>query len=398
MTRYWRVARNLLAILNLTLVLAPNSAQAEAAQPPFPAFQQVLEQTLKAKGFDPQHQTFHFVILMDNVRSADPVGQEMDAIANGLLDHYLVTTSEASDEVSFVTFQLDVLQNHTQYNLPFSSDNAQSVKQLIPLGPAPEGTHQGGNDKEKALLLALKMVSDPQKAIYIVLGDTEKSQTPLNEPNYQLARDSDDFKQVAGKYGMVAWSPMSLTPDGPNAQPIYFRLYLPTGLTPLGGLTKSARNEILTPSVASSAVNPVTLSPPSATVSSVESAPKPESPSGGIVGGVLTAILFAGALFYFLWLRAPRNVQIGPVHDGVRFGTPMFVVAQEDQLILTSKPGGSRIARLEVGWNGDVIMSGESFYTLPKTKVVLTNTRKTYWLKDNRTGDETHEIIAHRIR
>ena len=393
--------RGLLSLAAIFIGLIPVIVMADPPQPPFPAFRQSLEEALTAKGLDPQHQTFHFVVLLDNVRSADPVGEGMDAIVEGLLDQYLIMTKGASDRISLATFQLNALPSNSAWNLPFTPDAVDTVKKLIPLGPQLEGAHLGGNDKEAALLLALKTVSNPRNAIYIVLGDTEKSQTPINEPNYSLARDSAEFKKIAGEYDMVTWTSMSLPTVGQNAVPIYYRIYLPRGLAPLSTLSGTSRADILSNS--ETGVPKTTASSNAATLHTVRPPPEPSTvptPSGEIVAGLLTALAVALGLGYFLWLRVLRNVQIGPTVGSIRFGTATYIVSQGQDLLLTPKPGGKRIARLEVTPAGDVVMTGEGSYAFSrgKSKVILTNTDKKYWLEDKRNGGDGYELNARRVR
>lgn len=456
------IAGWILAVLSVIAMM--NFAYAQSGQDsfyPFSEFRQILDQSLIDHGMKPEQESFNFVVLVNTVRTQGPRAQWMRNIYHGLLKEYLAEEGSNSDLVSFVPFQIDVRKDYAAWNRRFSNIEAEELYKLSPNTPETISGFIGGHDAEKALLMAIEKAKPINSSVFIMISDAEVSHTPDQPKDYQLTVSSPIFSQTLKNAGIEEVKRGRIDGESPDTQSrmapvtIFYRIYLPDGLTPLAVRTKPR------PSGSSLSDLPgsisVTVKPEEALSSATITAIPKDKTSGKskklIIGketvlqqgiyqikatadgfgdwqsgitiesgdrrvltiildkpvpwaGVLIAVLLAaGIAGYVLWLMKPRSVLIGSRQDTVRYGRPRRIGGEgigTDAIVLPEITNGQKIGVIEVTPTGSIIIKGEGFYT-PSTPrengcVILGPTIKVISFKENKSGQVVYRINAKILR
>ncbi|MGO8672070.1 MAG: hypothetical protein ACLQVD_11970 [Capsulimonadaceae bacterium] len=101
---------------------------------------------------------------------------------------------------------------------------------------------------------------------------------------------------------------------------------------------------------------------------------------------------------YGAWLCAPRRVRVGSVIGIVRIGSPVYVGCRNNTFDLSKKPTDGQVAILTLSFFGSVIARGRGFYAVRGGREVVEVKPKAVWLRDKRTGDETHRFSVYLVR
>ena len=415
-------------ILNLILLLGaipcctfaqgkPSSAWEERQNTPPLSFQQFkkgLEKALNNLKLDPEHQTFHFVILFDTVHPNGIRDAMMRDVVYGLLRYYLVEGSNTADMVSLVPYQMEVRLNRCVWNQPFSLNEAEKLYRSLPTDSAP-GYVGGGHNIEGALITAAAHVVEPHSCIFITLSSSEVSQLQKGQT---LPDQSDALKQT-GLIEQYADRAVSFSQDNLHEQPryLYYRIYTQGAIQPLGTLSGRTRSEILS---ASLPAQPRSASSSPAAAAPASTAPDSHShfPFLSLLL-VLAALILAGGIFFFLSLSRPRTVELksGGVSKPIelRYGTYVYLGNREDndkKLLLipgleeaimkdnTSK--NEKMAMLEVTRTGQVQLTKKNWTFIPSfaASIVITNEDKKIILSSEEGSASSRQISLsiHRMK
>ena len=227
---------------------------------------------------------------------------------------------------------------------------------------------------DAALLTALE---DAEKhgvlrnTIFVALSKSTFNKSPITPPGY-TPKDATDAlasqRVVLEKANQRNWGTVSSTHTRIENK-LVWRIYIPSGLAPLGTFAHSRRegvaaiwgapadldwDHIVTPPRASPAASPAR---PGAETGATG---KPIDPLP-IVIGAFVAMLILGALCYIVWLQKPRPLEISGdtwrIPASVVFGKPLYLGTSQniDKNIveLAGLPAGlapgTKLARVEVG-------------------------------------------------
>jgi len=371
--RFRKYPANLISVLRLYAWLAlafsilhipaKAFAQTDVLSKAYTQFKPKLEDALQQRGADPQRQAFHFVILFNSVRTQGPANQLTRDIYHGLLYHYLLHSDGVADEVSFVPFQLQV-RPEAAWNQTYSREVADQLYNRLPTRPQePAKWH----DIEGALREALDKADHPDSCVYIVLSDTETSDTPnrtVNDPAYKKLMHDRNIMNIAPSQNRI--TDFYMDPGGQTVTgTAFYRIYVPDRLKPLGTFPET-RNAILSG-------KPGDRSPPPCTGKPCESCNGPgciqknRIPVWPFIVALVVALGGCGGA-YLAWLLKPRSVRV--VYNGitvnghVRYGHPGYIGGEGAAVELAGMNKGTQVASLEVTPVGKVLLRGKGTYQI----------------------------------
>ena len=398
----WQKTRIVAALLLGLAVLCVRGATPVRAQnlPPFPDFQTSMEQALKSHGLNPQHQAFHFVILLNTVSTQGPVPQGMRNILEGLLRNYLMApASGTGDMISFTAFEMHLRPEGQVWNQPFSTSTADALLKSVPDRPQ-DRLENGGHDVEGSVLEAINHVNSHASDIIIVLSDTEISHTPLTEPNYSLEDRKPNYTKrlAAAGFEEVARAPLhgNFTGNGSADEgTVWYRIYLPTAPQALASLP-AGRAPATQAANRPAGQGSVPTSPIAGTANQVPELPAhdqvaPDQTSGNALWPYISiGMVFIALGSYLYWLFQPRTVQIGSATGYVRFQHDVFVgnapngstSLGRNAIQVPEAPAGQKIGVLRLSPMGTVTMRGTGRYKIEQGQVVLTATPKKVVVRD----------------
>jgi hypothetical protein len=386
--------------------------QKSAPPPAFQTLRSALNEVLAGPNLDPQRHAYHFVVLMNTAKTEGAGPQMMRDICYGLLRYELAAGPGSGDEFTLVPFQLHVREADSRWNETFSPQRAPELYSSIPLSPAIEAGTKGGNDIEGALLQAASQVKDPQSALYITLSDNEVSQPPVQPATYSLT-DADPQSLAArlkaahlveAKSGRVEFSQQEATP-GAGAVYIYYRIYTPDNLRPLGEWTTTTRDQLLagTPPPAPAPHSTAPQHPVAPVHSEADQRPAPKVPVANpepapdytwlIVGLVVVALLGAG-IGYSVLAKRPHSISVGV--NSMRTaqivpGRPLFLGAGEGNgmIPIDGLPDdvapGEKVAQVDVSPFGAVTVRSAA-WKVENSPVTVTDTRRVRVSRNNSGG------------
>lgn len=359
---------------------------------PYPEFSAKLSDALQKHGMDAQHQTFHFVILMNTVHTQGQEAQGMRNIYYGLLNDFCVSAPDTHDVVSFAPYQLNIREEGAAWNRDYSPAVANDLYKLVPTMAENVPGTVGGHDDEAALLEAIHHVKDPSSAIFILLSDSEVSQVPDEPRGYQLTNSKPEFVATLQEYHIQEIIRGQFTGEFPNTEgtklrpvTMYYQIYLADGLKPLGTILKSRSDYNSETKSPSRPEKPAVVTPTAATDNNLKRMATTDD-SGLLVLVPIAVVLVAG-IVYFFWLKKPRGIQIGAITGRVQHGKRQYVGGERGGQNVLCIPGvdtDAKFASLNVSLNGSVIMRGEGKYTVGRNgKVELGPSLKRVPVKDN---------------
>lgn len=363
------------AFLLFLLLLLPSLLTAQGTADFFPKFRGDLDAVLAEHGLDPQHQTFHIMLLLNSVKTDGPEAEGMEKIVHELLTNYLVP----GDIVSIAAYELHVRDDASTWEQPFRPENATQLEHCLPTAPQirSDGTSKG-HDQEAALLEALGRLTDKSDLpVVVVLSPTRDSQHPDIPVNYRLRYEMTDVPAALKQFGYLA-APITESAHASVVSSklrrtidatLFYRFYLPDALAATGRLTNQTRQDLLAGQNRQAVINQQLLR---------------------IIVIILTIILLAGlliglAIAIYKWWQHRQKIhgqsqsehdksshrqtcllKIGPELRTLRLGHALYVGgancgAEEENVALQHIMAGVRVAEISLV-KGQVIVRGVGQY------------------------------------
>jgi len=328
-----------------------------------------LKVTATAAGRDVDTEAFHFVLLLNTVRTAGAGAQWARDVASHLLRNYLTV----GDRVSIVPYQLAV-RPEAVWDQAFESVPADRLYRTIPLEPMQPVL---GHDTERAVLQAVQRLGSSPNAIYITLSDSEASQRPLDHRwNETMQREWRRLVEGGALREAEKGRITGIALDAqrrPHPATLYYRTYLPGQLEPLAtGIKRPTpplietgkKQEIVSPRLDGQGVWPLVL-------------------------GLLGAVAVLGALSYgAYWLLQPRQVTVryrdDEYHGSVTMGSQTRIGGKDCKGIeLPGLDDGAKLLVLTTDALGRVVARGHAPYTIisPKEPVMLSSAHRRLTIK-----------------
>jgi hypothetical protein len=328
-----------------------------------------LKRAISDAGHDLDHERYHFVLLINTVRTAGAGSQWSRDVVGHLLRRYLTD----GDHVSIAPYQLNV-RPEAVWDEPFARATADTVYKRIPLLPELPVT---GHDTERAVMEAVSRLGSPSSAIYITLSDSEASQRPGAAPKlvrstlveWTAMLDAGHLREAGkGRIEGIAHDAQRR----PHTAVLYYRLYLPSQLQPLAtGIKRPPPPPI------------VIVEPPRIVESpggKGKDEPPPRVPWLPIVA---LAVCVGGLGGYSMWLRQPKGVRVhfaGHDHPGVvRLGTATLLGGPGCKGVeLPDLKEGTKLGELSVTGTGKVILRARAPYSIasPQEPVIVDRAHK----------------------
>lgn len=350
-----------------------------------------LARAVERSGGDVQSGTYHFVVLLNTVRTSGPRSQAIRDLYHGLLYRFLVGDTRWADWISFSPFELDVW-GKSVWNQRFRPKDADELFVLVPKRPQVRVDSDGGHDQEQAVLSALKHVRAKESTVIIVLSDTESSDPPISPVGYVLSKNSTFQQELKNDGFALAGSGRIYGRSARNNQPVsfcvFYAVYAYHKLRPLDTLTDTTRDKILQ----------IQMGQPRFPKQTKPIADKRQEVGAGAnwamisLAGVVIAVVLV-LVWYWSFLNKPRFVMIDGVQGTVHYGRPVYVGGPADDARCIRPPqlsGNQRVALLEVKANGSVTIRGYGPYQVgsvaSKNVVALSDTEKGLSFKNTQDG------------
>ncbi len=384
-------------VLVLILLLSP-VLPARAEESPaeclvsFDTLRNDLGKAIAKSGSDAEKGTFHFVVLMNTVRTNGPRARAVRDLYNGLLSQYMIQNDKYADKVSFSPFELD-LWGGSVWNETFRKSRIRELYALAPKSPQIRNGSLGGHDDERALLSALSRVELPKSTVIIILSDSEVSEPPVRPGEYGLAAKDPEFTKTLETTGFELATRGRI--EGRNVdgagQPVpfavFYSIYAPSSLQPLAELESTSRSELL------AKISQTTQQ---------QSDNRPEADGSAeihpvnwtaIVLIVLVLLLVGVAVWYWSFINKTQFVQIGGLQGSVRYGKPTYIGGDPDDqqcIALPELSGRQKVAVLEVQAKGNVIIRNHGKFQVScgseRNVIVLSTIDKTISVKNTQAN------------
>lgn len=356
----------LVAIAIGIVVMGPARSQETGPPPHVQEFMLRLERAVDTAGRDVDTEAYHFVLLLNTVRTAGAGAHWARDVASHLLHDYLTV----GDRVSILPYQLTV-RPEAVWDQVFDRALAEDLYKKIPLEPM---LPVQGHDTEGAVLEAVQRLEAPSSAIYITLSDSEASQRPpqhrWNEAKQEKWRGlfSSGTLREADKNRI---SGIALDAKRqPHPATLYYRIYLAGNLEPLrSGITRPAPDPVQPPRIEKPLPPPLPPPPP----------PPPATNIWLIVLRLLMGVVaIAAVLFGAIWLLQPRQITVrygdGEYHGSVTVRSQLRIGGKDCKGIeLPGLDDGTKLMVLSADALGRVVARGLAPYSIisPKEPVML---------------------------
>lgn len=243
MSAHWSLSRASRVLIAVLFAIVPAFMRAQTTEPPahVAEFMQAFRQALSARGHQVDREAYHFVFLINTVRTAG-AGTHW---ARDVISHFIHNYLTEQDRLSIVPYQLSI-RSEALWDQAFSRRRIDEYYRAVPLAPAHPVE---GHDTEYAVMQAVQTLGNPTSAIYITLSDSEASQRPTLSParvRSILAAWNELFgsgQLIEATKGRISGSDLDFE-QRPVRVVMYYRVYVPVELQSLSPLNRPRETDV----------------------------------------------------------------------------------------------------------------------------------------------------------